>query len=203
MRDHNRRWKRPRRRTAVNILVACERSGIVRDAFISRGHNAVSCDIVPSETDGPHIQDDVLNHLDDGWDMMLAFPPCTHLSVSGARWFPQKRADGRQQRAVEFFLALVKAPIKKKVIENPIGIMSTIYRKPDQIIQPWMFGHPETKAMCLWRFSLPPLEPTNIVEGREHRIHKMAPSPTRGIDRSRMYRGIASAFAAQYGFQTN
>jgi len=187
----------------VNILVACERSGIVRDAFISRGHNAVSCDIVPSETDGPHIQDDVLNHLDDGWDMMLAFPPCTHLSVSGARWFAQKRADGRQQRAIEFFLALVKAPIKKKVIENPIGIMSTIYRKPDQIIQPWMFGHPETKAMCLWRFSLPPLEPTNIVEGREHRIHKMAPSPTRGIDRSRMYPGIASAFAAQYGFQTN
>lgn len=181
----------------MNILIACEFSGIVRDAFIRKGHNAVSCDLLPTEKPGPHIIGDVMEHLEDGWDMMIAFPPCTHLAVSGARWFKDKKEE--QKKAIEFFLALVNAPIPKIAIENPVGIMSTRYRKPYQIIQPWQFGHGETKATCLWLQNLPKLEPTNIVEGRENRIHRMSPGPNRGKERSRTYQGIADAMAKQWG----
>lgn len=181
----------------MRILVACEFSGIVRDAFIAKGHDAWSCDLLPSERPGQHIQGDVRNHLDDGWEMMIAFPPCTHLAVSGARWFKDKRKE--QAGAIDFFMWLANCNIPKIAIENPIGVMSGEWRKPDQIIQPWQFGHGETKATCLWLKNLPKLEPTNIVEGREHRIHKMAPSPNRGKDRSRTYQGIAEAMAAQWG----
>ena len=179
--------------------MACEMSGVVREAFRAMGHHAVSCDILPSELPGEHIQGDVLEVGTDGWDMMIAFPPCTHLCVSGARWFAEKRADGRQQSAIDFFMALANCDIPKIAIENPIGIMSRLYRKPDQIIQPWMFGHPETKATCLWLKGLPKLVPTNIVDGRENRIHRMAPGPNRSKERSRTYSGIAEAMAEQWG----
>ena len=182
----------------MRILVACEFSGIVRDAFLAAGHNAVSCDILPSERPGPHIQGDVLNYLGDGWDMMLAFPPCTHLAASGARWFAAKRADGRQQAGVDFFLRFTDTDIPRWCIENPVGIMSTLYRKPDQIIQPWQYGHPETKKTCLWLKGLSPLVPTDVVPGREARIHRMPPGPNRGRERSRTYAGIAIAMAEQW-----
>lgn len=178
----------------MRVLVACEFSGIVRDAFIAKGHDAVSCDLLPSERPGFHIKGDVLRFL-DGWDLMVAFPPCTDLAVSGARWFKDKN----QSPAIAFFLSLVNAPIKKIAIENPIGIMSTIYRKPDQIIQPWMFGHGETKATCLWLKGLPKLKPTNIVEGRAARVHKEPPGPDRWKNRSRTYQGIADAMADRWG----
>lgn len=132
----------------------------------------------------------------DQWDLMIAHPPCTHLAVSGARWFSNKLKE--QRKAIQFFLALANAPVSRKVMENPISIMSTIWRKPDQIIQPWMFGHGETKAICLWLKNLPPLRPTNIVSGREQRVWRMSPSPNRGKDRSRFYEGIAMAMAEQY-----
>ena len=184
----------------MRVLVACEFSGTVRDAFIARGHDAWSCDIVPTESTGPHIQDDVLNRLSwTHWDMMIAFPPCTHLAASGARWFKEKRADGRQEKAIKFFMAIAGSPILKIAIENPIGIMSTVWRKPDQIIQPWQFGHGETKATCLWLKNLPKLKPTNIVNGREARIHKMPPSKNRSKLRSLTYQGIADAMAEQWG----
>lgn len=184
---------------ALRVLVACEFSGRVRDAFRALGHDAVSCDLLPSDTPGPHIRGDVLEHLNDGWDLMIAHPPCDHLAVSGARWFTEKRADGRQQNAIAFFMAMVNVPIKRVAIENPVGIMSTLYRKPDQIIQPWQYGHGETKATCLWLKGLPKLTPTNIVDGREARIHRMAPGPNRSRDRARTYPGIAAAMAAQWG----
>ena len=185
---------------SLRVLVACECSGRVRDAFRARGHDAWSCDLQAAEDGSPyHIQGDALAVLDDGWDLMIAHPPCTHLAVSGARWFPEKRADGRQQQAVEFFMRLVNAPIPRIAIENPVGIMSSVYRTPDQIIQPWQFGHGETKATCLWLKNLPLLTPTNIVEGRENRIWRMPPSPERGKLRSVTYSGIAEAFAAQWG----
>lgn len=185
----------------MRILVACEFSGIVRQAFTKLGHDAWSCDILPSELPGRHIQDDVRDVLNNSrwktfWDMMIAFPPCTHLAVSGARWFKNKREE--QKEAIEFFLFLANSSIPKIAIENPIGIMSTLYRKPDQIIQPWQFGHGETKATCLWLKNLPKLTPTNIVEGREQRIHKMPPGPNRGKERSRTYRGIAKAMSEQW-----
>lgn len=180
----------------MKILIACEFSGIVRDAFKARGHDAWSCDLLPVEILGQHIQDDVLNHLNDRWDMMIAHPPCTHLAVSGARWFKDKLEE--QKEAVEFFMELVNAPIAKICIENPISIMSTKYRKPDQIIQPWMFGHGETKATCLWLKNLPKLIPTNVVEGRENRVHREPPGPERWKNRSRTYQGIADALALQY-----
>lgn len=180
----------------MRILIACERFGRVRDAFIQRGHDTWSCDTEPA--DGNHIQADVLSVLDYGWDMMIAFPPCTDLAVSGARWFEEKRKDGRQQASINFFMSLVNAKIKYKGIENPIGIMSSVYRKPDQIIQPWMFGHGETKSTCLWLFNLPPLVPTQIVAGREQRIWKMPPSPERAMERSKTYTGIARAMADQW-----
>lgn len=182
------------------LLVACEESGTVREAFARKGWDAWSCDIMPSRTPGRHIQGDVLDHLDEGWDMMIAFPPCTHLAISGARWFAEKRADGRQQGAISFFLALADAPIPKIAIENPAGIMSTKYRKPDQYIQPWEFGHGETKKTCLWLKGLPKLAPTDIVPGRSDRVHKMAPGPNRSRDRSVTYAGVAKAMANQWNF---
>ena len=183
----------------MRILVACEFSGIVRDAFIRQGHEAISCDLLPSEQPGPHIQGDVFKHIDDGWDLMIAHPPCTHLAVSGARFFAEKRADGRQAQGVRDFMALIEAPIDKIAVENPIGIMSTIYRKPDQIIQPWQFGHGETKATCLWLKNLQLLQPTDIVAGRSPRVHPESPGPERWKNRSRTYPGMAEAFADQWG----
>lgn len=181
----------------MKVLVACEFSGIVREAFRKRGHDAWSCDLLPSEISGQHIQDDVLKHLNEGWDIMIAHPPCTHLAVSGARWFKEKEKE--QFEAKNFFLLLVCAAIPKICIENPIGIMSSYYRKPNQIIQPWQFGHGETKATCLWLKGLPKLVPTNIVNGREARIHRIPPSKDRWKERSRTYRGIADAMAEQWG----
>ena len=181
----------------MRVLVACEFSGIVRDAFLAKGHDAWSCDLLLTERKGPHIQDDVLKHLNEKWDLMIAHPPCTYLAVSGARWFSNRKLE--QQDAMRFFLKLAHANINKICIENPIGIMSTYWGKPDQIIQPWQFGHGETKATCLWLKNLPKLFPTNIVNEREHRIHKMAPSKDRGKNRSRTYQGIADAMAEQWG----
>lgn len=181
----------------MRILVACEFSGIVRDAFIKRGHDAVSCDLLPTESLGPHIQGDVLGVLADGWDMMVAHPPCTHLAVSGARWFKHKQVE--QAQALEFVRKLMEAPISKKVVENPISIISSIIRKPDQIIQPWMFGHGETKATCLWLKNLPLLKPTNIVDGRVARVHLEPPGPDRWKKRSVTFQGIADAMAEQWG----
>lgn len=181
----------------MRVLVACEFSGVVRDAFIGIGHKAVSCDLLPTEQPGPHIIGDVLNELDKGWDLMIAHPPCTHLAVSGARWFKDKRKE--QAQALKFVQTLLGAPIKRIALENPISIISSKIRKPDQIIQPWMFGLGETKATCLWLKNLPPLQPTDIVEGRVARVHKMAPSPTRWKERSRTPFGIAKAMADQWG----
>lgn len=179
------------------VLVACEFSGTVRDAFTARGHYALSCDLLPSETPGEHYQGDVRDILGDVWDLMIAHPPCTHLAVSGARWFKDKQQE--QKAALEFVKELMEAPIPKICIENPISIISTRIRKPDQIIQPWMFGHGETKATCLWLKNLPKIEPTNIVEGREAKVHKMSPGPDRWKERSRTYPGIGNAMAAQWG----
>ena len=182
----------------MKILIACEFSGIVRDAFIKKGHDAVSCDLLPTETPGPHIQGNVLEVINNGWDMMIAHPPCTDIAVSGAKHFWYKIKDGRQQKSVDFFMMLVNAPIDKICIENPVGIMSTKYRKPDQYIQPWQFGHGETKKTCLWLKNLPELKAINIVEGRENRIWKMPPSKDRGKLRSITYKGIATAMATQW-----
>ena len=182
----------------MKILVACEYSQIVTRAFRALGHEAYSCDILPTEGNPEwHIQGDALGHL-YGWDMMIAFPPCTHLAVSGARWFPAKIADGRQQAAIDFFMKLANVDIPKIAIENPIGIMSTVWRKPDQIIQPWQFGHGETKATCLWLKNLPKLQPTDIVNGRAARIHHMSPGPNRAKERARTYPGIAKAMSDQW-----
>lgn len=183
----------------MKVLVACEVSGKVRDAFTALGHDAWSCDLLPSDRTGQHIQGDVIGLLSQQWDMIVAFPPCTDLCVSGARWFAAKRASGQQQQAVALFMAIANAACERIAIENPIGIMSTHWRKPDQIIQPWQFGHGETKGTCLWLKNLPKLKPTNIVEGREQRIWKMGPSPTRAKDRSETYQGIADAMAQQWG----
>lgn len=190
----------------MRVLVACEFSGVVREAFKALGHDAWSCDLLPTEIPGNHIQDDVLKHLDEGWDLMIAHPPCTHLAVSGSRWFEKKQVEQRQ--AIWFFMELANAPIAKKAIENPICIMSTHWRKPDQVIQPWMFGHGETKATCFWLKGLNLLQPTHRKDDffcaqepteREQRIHKMAPSETRWKDRSRTFTGIAKAMADQWG----
>ena len=182
----------------MRVLVACEFSGIVRDAFINKGHDAVSCDLLPTEKPGPHIQGDVFDVIRGGqWDMMIAHPPCTHLAVSGARWFKDKQTE--QAEAIEFFMKLINADIPMIAVENPVGIMSTRYRKPDQIIQPWQFGHGETKATCLWLKNLPKLTPTNIVDGRVNRIHREPPGPERWKNRSRTFQGIAEAMAEQWG----
>lgn len=180
----------------MRVLIACEFSGIVRDALAKQGHDAWSCDLLPTEREGNHIQGNVLNILNDGWDLMIAHPPCTHLAVSGARWFKDKEKE--QIEAIDFFMALVNAPIRRICIENPVGIMSTKYRKPDQIIQPWMFGHGKTKATCLWLKNLPLLKPINIVEGREGRVWKEPPSKDRWKNRSRTYSGIAEAMATHW-----
>ncbi len=183
----------------MKVLIACEFSGVVRDAFKRRGHDAWSCDLLPSAHGGyvKHIKGDVLKALNFGWDLMIAHPPCTHLAVSGARWFKDKQTE--QAEALDFVRALLDAPIPKIMLENPVSVISTKIRKPDQIIQPWQFGHGETKTTCLWLKNLPFLRPTNIVEGREARIHKMAPSEDRGKLRSITYQGIADAMAEQWG----
>lgn len=186
------------------VLVACEYSGAVRRAFRARGFDAWSCDLLPSEDDSPHhIQGDVLALLDDGWEMMVCHPPCTDLAVSGARHFPAKIADGRQGAALDFVRALMAAPIPHIALENPISVISSHIRKPDQIIQPWQFGHGEVKATCLWLMNLPRLKPTDIVDGREARVHRMPPGPNRWKERSRTLPGIAEAMATQWGDYIN
>lgn len=180
------------------VLIACEYSGRVRDAFKARGWHAMSCDLLPTEADGLHYQGSVFDVIDQEWDLMIAHPPCTHLAVSGARHFAAKQASGVQQEALAFVQALMDAPVPRICIENPISIISSRIRKPEQIIQPWQFGHGETKATCLWLKGLPPLVPTDIVSGREARVHKMPPSHDRWKERSRTYQGIADAMAAQW-----
>ena len=180
----------------MKVLVACEFSGIVRDAFKARGHDAWSCDLLPTEQEGQHIQGNVLDYL-VGWDLMIAHPPCTHLAVSGARWFKDKRQE--QADALDFVRALLDAPIPRIALENPVSVISTKIRKPDQIIQPWQFGHGETKATCLWLKGLPPLTPTDVVAGRENRVHRLPPGKDRWKLRSVTYQGIADAMAMQWG----
>jgi hypothetical protein len=183
----------------MKVLVACEYSGRVRDAFSFLGHEAMSCDLLPTDSPGPHYQGDIRDVLDYPWDLMIAHPPCTDLSVSGAKHFEAKKLDGRQQASASFFMMLAKVDIPKIAIENPVCIMSSLWRKPDQIIQPWQFGHGETKATCLWLKGLSLLKPTNIVDGRDDRIHKMPPSEDRWKLRSLTYQGIADAMANQWG----
>ena len=184
----------------MRVLIGCEFSGVVRRAFRACGHDCWSCDILPSEDDSSfHIQGDVFSVIGESWDLAIFHPPCTHLSVSGARHFAAKRASGVQQEALAFVRMLMAAPVARIAIENPISIISSAIRKPDQIIQPWQHGHGETKATCLWLKNLPVLTPTNIVEGREARVHRMPPSPDRWKERSRTYEGIAQAFASQWG----
>ncbi|MPV99850.1 DNA cytosine methyltransferase [Bombella apis] len=183
----------------MKVLVACEFSGVVRDAFLARGHEAISCDLLPTEQPGPHYQGDVRDLLHYPWDIIIAHPPCTDLAVSGARHFPAKKMDGRQYAAASFFIELLSTPCPRVAVENPVSVMSRLFRKPDQIIQPWQFGHGETKATCLWLRGLPPLQPTKIVEGREQRVWKSPPGPDRWRERSRTYQGIANAMAEQWG----
>jgi len=198
----------------MKVLVACEYSGTVRDAFIARGHDAWSCDLLPTESDGPHYKENIFGPssevLNMGWDLVIAHPPCTYLTVSANKWLkdqpPRKSgtlvgAERREARedAIEFFMRFANLPYAKIAIENPIGCMSTRYRKPDQVIQPWMFGHGETKATCLWLKGLPALTPTNIVDGREQRLHKLSKTADRWKIRSKTYQGIADAMADQWG----
>lgn len=180
----------------MKVLVACEFSGIVRDAFTRLGHYALSCDLEDTERPGEHYKGDVRDILDKDWDLLIAHPPCTYLTVAANRWYA-KRPDLIQQ-GLDFVLMFANCKIKRKAIENPIGRLSTLWRKPDQIIQPWMFGHGETKATCLWLEELPLLVPTNIVEGRKPRVHYESPSPDRWKNRSRTYEGIAEAMANQW-----
>ena len=182
------------------LLIACEESQIVTKEMRALGHDAFSCDLLPSSGGHPewHIQDDVLNHLDEGWDMVIAFPPCTDLCVSGARWFKEKQLDGRQQRSIDFFMQFTRLSCMW-AIENPVGIMSRLFRKPDQIIQPWQFGHGEVKATCLWLNNLPLLSPTEIVDGREAKVWRMPPHPERSKLRSKTFPGIAQAMASRWG----
>jgi len=191
----------------LRVLVACEYSGRVRDAFAKIGHFAMSCDLLPTDAPGNHYQGDVFDIINDGWDLMIAHPPCTDLAVSGAAWFKKKIANGRQQRALDFVQKLMDAPIKHIAIENPISVISSKIRKPDQIIQPWMFGHMEQKATCLWLDGLPLLQPTNIVKDEmmqlpkkeRERLHYLPPSANRWKLRSTTYQGIADAMANQWG----
>ena len=196
----------------MRVLVACEFSGVVRDAFIKAGHTALSCDLMPTDKPGPHYQGDVLDIIGGGWDLMIAHPPCTHLAVSGARHFAKKRADGRQQQGIDFFMALARADIPRYAIENPIGIMSNIWRKPDQIIQPWEYGHSVTKSTCLWLRGLPALTPTNIVDkgatwtaksGKRMSHWYYDSSCLQPKEREKMrnttFQGIADAMAQQWG----
>jgi site-specific DNA-cytosine methylase len=181
----------------MRVLVACEFSGVVRRAFRARGADAWPCDLDPAEDGSPyHYRMDVTPLLDSGWDLLIAHPPCTHLSVSGARWFKHKLPE--QAAALAFVQTLLDARVPRIALENPISIISSRIRRPDQIIQPWMFGHGEVKATCLWLKGLPALVPTNIVPGRTARVHRMPPSPTRARERSRTYDGIAAAMAEQW-----
>lgn len=181
----------------MKVLVACEFSGVVRDAFAARGHDAWSCDLLPTERPGNHLQCDVRTVLSDGWDIMIAHPPCTHLAVSGARWFSDKKRE--QLEALDFVRDLFDAPIPLKCVENPVSIISTRIMRPTQTVQPWQFGHGEVKRTCLWLFGLPKLVPTNIVSGREQRILSLGWSPERHKLRSKTYSGIALAMAEQWG----
>ena len=191
----------------MRVLVACEYSGTVRDAFIRAGHDALSCDLLPTESPGPHYQGDVRDILADGWDLMIAHPPCTHLAVSGARWFKDKQAE--QAEALDFVRLLLDAPIPRIALENPVSIISSRIRKPDQIIQPYQYGHETTKTTCLWLKNLPPLVPTDIVgKGARHvtksgkslpEWYNLPPSPDRWKIRSTTYQGIAAAMASQWG----
>ena len=187
----------------IDVLIGCEESQAVTIEFRKLGVKAFSCDTLPESGGHPewHLQDDVLKVIAEHPEIKMGifFPPCTHLAVSGARWFPEKQKDFRQQKAIVFFMQLALCNIPKIAIENPIGIMSSLYRKPDQIIQPWQFGHPEQKATCLWLYGLPKLQPTNIVSGRNQNIWKMSPGPERSKLRSKTYPGIAQALAVQYG----
>jgi len=196
----------------MRVLVACEFSGTVRDAFIRAGHTALSCDLMPTDKPGPHYQGDVMDIIGGGWDLMIAHPPCTHLAVSGARHFEKKRADGRQQEGIDFFMALARAAIPRYAIENPIGIMSNIWRKPDQIIQPWQYGHSVTKSTCLWLKGLPALTPTDIVDkgvtwtaksGKRMSQWYYDSSCLNPKEREKMrnktFQGIADAMADQWG----
>lgn len=181
---------------SIKVLVACEYSGVVRDAFEALGCYALSCDLLVTESPGRHYQGDVLAIINNGWDLMIAHPPCTHLAISGSRWFKDKQQE--QLEALWFVERLMAAPIKHIAIENPVSIISTRIRKPDQIIQPWQFGHGETKRTCLWLKNLPKLTPTDIVDGRVPRIHHMPPGPNRSKERSKTYSGIAQAMANQW-----
>ena len=182
----------------MRVLVACEFSAVVRNAFRARGHMAYSCDLLRSEGEQTwHLRCDVLEVLTEGWDLMVAHPPCTHLAVSGARWFKAKHQE--QEEALDFVRTLLDAPIPHVALENPISVISTRIRKPDQIIQPWQFGHGETKATCWWLKNLPPLKPTNVVGGRENRVHREPPGPDRWKARSRTLPGVADAIAQQWG----
>ena len=189
------------------VLIACEHSGTVRDAFRALGHDAMSCDLLPTDVPGPHYQGDVFDIIEDGWDLMIAHPPCTNIAVSGAAWFKEKIADGRQQAALDFVWLLMVADIPRIAIENPVSVISSKIRKPDQIVQPWMFGHKEQKATCLWLKGLPNLRETNNVRAEmmllpkreRERLHYLPPSPTRWKERSKTYQGIADAMAEQWG----
>lgn len=181
----------------MKVLVACEFSGVVRDAFLAKGHDAVSCDLLPTDSPGPHIQGDIRDIDLATYDLMIAHPPCTHLAVSGARWFKDKVEE--QKEALDFVRFLLDAPVERIALENPISIISSKIRKPDQIVQPWMFGHGETKATCLWLKNLPKLTPTNIVDGREQKVWRLPPSEDRWKLRSVTYKGIAEAMADQWG----
>lgn len=183
----------------VKVLIACEYSGIVRDAFRARGHRAMSCDLLPTERPGMHYQGPVQDVIEDGWDLMIAHPPCTFLAVSGARWMRDPARVKEQRKALAFVRYLMAQPIPRIAIENPISIISTRVRKPDQIVQPWMFGHGEVKATCLWLKGLPLLVPTRIVKGRTARVHRASPGPDRWKERSRTLQGIADAMAVQWG----
>ena len=183
----------------MKVLIGCEFSQVVTKAFRDRGHEAYSCDLFPTEGNPDwHIEGDVLNVLGDEWDLAIFHPPCTYLAVSGARWFKYRQKE--QERALNFVRTLLNADIPKIALENPISILSTKIRKPDQIIQPWMFGHGETKATCLWLKGLPKLQPTNIVAGRDNRVHREPPSKDRWKKRSRTYSGIADAMSEQWNF---
>lgn len=181
----------------MRVLIACEYSATVRDAFQKKGHEALSCDLLATDIPGSHYQGDVFDIINDGWDLMVAHPPCTHLAVSGARWFKHKTKE--QEEALEFVNRLMNAPIDRICIENPVSVISSKIRKPDQTIQPWQFGHGEVKKTCLWLKNLPKLVPTNIVDGRDQRIWKLPPSKDRWKIRSTTYKGIAEAMATQWG----
>lgn len=194
----------------MKVLIACEYSGTVRDAFIKKGHDAISCDLLPTDSPGPHYQGDVFDIINDGFDLMIGHPPCTYLTVSANKWYKdqperksgtlvgQARRDAREE-AIEFFMQLYNCNIPKIALENPIGVLSSRFRKPDQVLQPWMFGHGETKATCLWLRGLPKLIPTDIVDGREQRMHYLPKTKDRWKIRSVTYKGIAEAMADQWG----